>query len=662
MNHQRNSLIGIAVLLLAVSAGAQSVDYSTLPNSPAFEEAAAPLRAVPPSEYRFDQARLSDVLQLLADEAGMSFFSLPEESEEGERIVTFTLNSAPFVALETLAKANGIALIYENGIWYLRPENDTHLIGRVYQINYNPREKVSSNSNSGALGSVGGTGGTTTGGTTGGGGVSLPDTTNSFEVEPSQLLEDIRELLDIPTTSNVLFAGSTSADQLGGGGLGAGGLLIPSTVQGAPGEGESEAGGSAKVIWNSDANTLYVVATRQQHQWIEGYLAASDKPQSQIAIEVKFFETTKDPSTEFGLDWTGTLGDGYNINLTGDGSGGTTGTGTGTTTTGGGVDGIAGPINLHRIGDYQLPMTAILSYEDVNVRLRALATDTDTKSVSYPRVVTTNNREVMIRSVVNQPVLAASSSTSLGAGATTTQSVSYLPIGTVLNILPKQLGSGEIQLHVAITISSIIGETVIDGNPYPIASSRVYNAPVEVGSGYTVAIGGLDEALWSETESGLPVLKELPVLKHAFSSKNNRRQRKRLMIMITPTVLQKGDGGLPDEPQAVLRNTPHDPAPPQIFDDGTLTKTTAGLQGAVTSLRRECDLLERIFDEYSAEKIHKERITALTAATQATRYKIQAWAEQDPKRRGELGAYDSQLAELEKRLHMLQKRARWMRF
>ncbi|MFT5468695.1 MAG: hypothetical protein ACI8UO_003807 [Verrucomicrobiales bacterium] len=652
-------MVVLALVVAFGSANAQSLNYSTLPNSPAYEAVAMPLRQQPDAEHRFNDAVLADVLRLLAESAGLSFYSLPEGSEEGEKIVTFSFVCSPFIALETLAKANGIALIYENGIWYLRPENDTHLIGRPYLIDYNPMEKVSSQGgSSGSLGSVGGGGGSG-GGSGGGGGVSLPDTTNSFEVEPSKLLEDIRELLDIPTTSNVFLAGQTSVDQFSGAG-GAGNFLLPSSIQGQPSESKDDTGSAAKVIWSSDANTLYVVATRQQHQWIEGYLAAADKPQSQIGIEVKFFETTKDPSSELGLDWTGTLGDGYSIGLTGDGT--SSATSPSGTTTSGASEGIAGPINLHRIGDYALPMTAILSYEDVNVRLRALASDSDTKSVSYPRVVTTNNREVMIRSVINQPVLAASSSTSLGAGATTTQSVSYLPIGTVLNILPKQLGNGDIQLHVAITISSIIGETVIDGNPYPIASSRVYNAPVEVGSGYTVAIGGLDEAIWSQTESGIPLLRDVPGLKWAFQSKNNRRQRKRLMIMITPTVLKSNGGGLPDEPQAVIRTTPNDPAPPQIFDDGTLTKTSEGLDGALASLRHECDVLEAIFSDYSAEKVHKERTVALTAAVQATRFKIQSWAESDTKRRSELGAYDAKLAELEGRLHMLQKKAKWMRF
>ncbi|MEM7600399.1 MAG: hypothetical protein AAF357_03165, partial [Verrucomicrobiota bacterium] len=288
-SHLTTALATLALLQALPAAN----DYDIYPNSPIYEAAAAPLRTAPSGEYRFTSAVLGDVLQLLADEAGISFFSLPADSEEGQRIVTFTIHSSPFLAIETLAKANGIALIYENGIWYLRPENDTHLIGRTYHIKYNSRELVKTTSSGGNLGQVSSSGG---GGTsTTSSGVDLQGTTSSFEVEESKLLEDIRELLDINKSITPLLVGSTSVDSINAGLGGAGAIAIPATSLAPTLTSEEEDDLEGKVIWNSDANTLYVVATRQQHQWIEGYLAASDQPQDQIAIEVKFFETSRDP-------------------------------------------------------------------------------------------------------------------------------------------------------------------------------------------------------------------------------------------------------------------------------------------------------------------------------------------------------------------------------
>lgn len=115
-----------------------SEDFVVLENPSDYEAAAAPLRAADPVEFRFDRARLYDVLYLLAEESGISFFTLPNDAKERERIVTFTIHASPFRALETLTKANGVKLIYRDEIWYMRSgqELKTDAI-KVHEILHN---------------------------------------------------------------------------------------------------------------------------------------------------------------------------------------------------------------------------------------------------------------------------------------------------------------------------------------------------------------------------------------------------------------------------------------------------------------------------------------------------------------------------------------------
>jgi len=521
-------LVATTSLVLMDPASAQVRSQLAVPNSPAYEEAATILREQPAQEYNFSKALLGDVLRLLAEDAGISFFGLPEGTPGADRLVTFTLRSSPFIALETIARANGISLIHEQGIWYLRPANDRELVGRIYQINYNSQELVRKNGQqstpqqSSSSSGGGGIGSSSIG-------LNLQGAPDFFVTEPSRLLDDIRSILDLPTTGGVAhLAPTASVDtfaQLSARNLAGQPELVISNESGPDG-GPDEAESRAKVIWNSDSNSLYVVATRQQHQWIEGYLAAADQPQPLIAVEVRFLEMNKDPRTELGLDWTGTLGDGYGATL---GNLNTT-------------------VDLNRLGDTMMPGTAILSFEDVNVKLRALFDDRKTKVVSYPRMITLDNREVVFRSVVNQPVLASSSATSLGAGATETTSVEYVPIGTVINLLPKRMADGKVLLNISITLSDIIGTEFINGNPFPIASSRVYTAPVQVESGYTVAISGLDQAVDDRTDTGIPLLGRIPVIGYAFKFKNDSRSRQHLMMMITPTLIGPDHPGVSHQP------------------------------------------------------------------------------------------------------------------
>lgn len=536
--------------LAAFPARAQIGQQMALLNSPAYEAAAAPLRNAPPRQYNFSKAVLSDVMRLMAEDAGIGFFGLPDGAGNGDNLVTFTLNASPFAALETLAKANGVALIHDSGIWYLRPANDQELIGRIYEINYNAQELVTKNTQS----TMAGGGGSTSNGT-GSSGLNLQGSPDFFVTEPSRILEDIQNILDIPTTGgNAIFAPTASVDnvaQLSVGGLQGQPDLVVRQPMPYSGGGETSAAQS-KVIWNSDSNTLYVVASRQQHQWIEAYLASADRPQPMIAVEVKFIETSRDPSSDLGIDWNGVLGsNGLEVTLSDN----------------------AGPIDLNRVGGYSLP-TAVLSYSDLNLKLRAIYNDRKTRMVSYPRMVTLDNREVSFRSVVNQPVLGSSASASLGAGATETSSIEYLPIGTVINILPKRMAGNKILLNVSVTVSDIIGTEFINGNPFPIATSRVYTAPLTVQSGYTVAISGLDAARTDENESGLPILGRLPVIGYAFKNRKQDRSRQHLMMLITPVALNTGTEGLTEKP---ITREPWKAAPsvhhPVVYDKVPVSET-----------------------------------------------------------------------------------------
>ncbi len=517
------SSIGIAVILCVSSLQAQMGGQLAAMNSPSYETAARTLRSAPPRTYNFSKAVLSDIMRLMAEDAGIGFFGLPEGSDGSDRLITFTIKASPFMALETLAKAHGISLIFENGIWYLRPANDQELIGRIYEINYNAQELVTKNSQSGGGSSGGGQG--QGGGATAG--LDLQGAPDFFVTEPSRILEDVRGLLDLPTDGGSAYiAPTTSVDNVNQLSLRALQSQPELVVRGGSGSSGESAGNGAKVIWNSDSNTLYVVAGRQQHQWIEAYLAAADRPQPMISVEVKFLEVGKNPKTDLGIDWSGTLGEGgLEANLTG----------------------ASGPIDIDNVPNYSLP-TAVLSYSDLNLKLRALYSDSRTKSVSYPRMLTLDNREVSFRSVVNQPVLASSASASLGAGGTTTSAVEYIPIGTVINVLPKQMAGGKILLNVSVTVSDIIGTTNINGNPFPIATSRVYSAPLTVQSGYTVAISGLDAARTSENENGVPFFGRIPILKNAFRSSSRSKSQQHLMMLITPVALNSSTNGITKKP------------------------------------------------------------------------------------------------------------------
>jgi type II secretory pathway component GspD/PulD (secretin) len=607
-------VVGVSLVVCRFSS-AQVFSDPNGQSSAQYEAMAAGLRQAAPNQYEFSQAMLGDVIRFLATDSGVPFISLPQDSPESSKLTTFSIKASPFAVLETVCRANGLVVIYENGIFYFRTSDDRELIGKSYIIKNNSAERVekistnaggSGGSGGGSGGNGGGSGGNGGGGLNGGG-LSLQGMQETFALKPSEIIRDIRDLLGLPPDET---------------GSGEDAVAIPGAGQGiadvakALNSNELSSFRKPKIIWKSDSNTLYVVATRLQHMWVEGYLEAADKPQPLIALEVKFIETSRDPKREFGIDWGGTFEQGtfnqakdVTQEVNEDGSTTTSvsfeqiGTNGGYRTD---LSNLWTDTNLNKAaGALGWPALGILSAQDINVKLRAMLRDEETQTTSYPRMVTLNNREVAIRAVVNQPVLDGQSSSTVGAGATTAQSVSYLPIGTVLNILPKRMDGDKILLNMAVTVSSIVGTEVIGGNPYPIASSRLYSAPVEVDSGYTVAVGGLDEAREREGKAGIPFLQAIPLIGKAFRYDSKSKNHKNLMLFITPTIIDARNGGLSAEPQAVIPQRPGSLLPkiPQVDQgSGGLVGGVEALPNAVSYLERETDILHHT--------IYESRITA----------------------------------------------------
>ena len=632
----------------------QGMSQSQLEPSPVYEKAANSLRNAPIKEYDFNRASVRDVLRFLADDAGIDFVALPEDGNDTAKLITFSLNKSPFAALETIAKMNGVSLIYEDEVWHMRPLSDKSLIARTYRMRFNTGEiSKGSNNNTGNVRSngFGSSSNSSTGGTygrgsnanspmSGNGGtgqLGLNGTSSPFSTSADELVTAIKGIVGINTAGmNAIIApGDNSVGNFGN-------LNYQSTLTKIdPAQNiirrsaQSSRTNNSQVIWNSDNNSLFVIANRQQHQLVEKYLETVDRPQPLIAVEVKFFETTKDPRKQMGVDWSGTMDGGYGLSLSD----------------------LSTNVNLNKINSTDMPMTAILSAPDVQAKVLALVKDRETTTVSYPRVLTKNNREVAIQSVVNQPVLSAQSSTTPGVGGTTTSSVSYLPIGTSINVLPKRLEDGRISLQVLITVSSIIGSEIIDGNSYPVASSRVFTAPLEVESGYTLAIGGLDEASDSREGVGLPLLSKIPLLKHGFKSDNKTHSRKNMLIFITPTLLDPKSGGISETPisEVPQRGQSKGTQPPRIRPDGSLAGGINSVNKAIPWIQKEHALIRQVVIEKRASKKHSEQLQTLKNTVQALQQQIKKHIEKNAKNAKELHPNKWALIDLKEGITRTQK-------
>ena len=615
---------------------------------------AAQLRSYAPQTFNFDRAALRDVLRFLADEAGIPWIGIDEQSPAAQKLVTFRMNTSPFAALQSVARQNGIQLSYNDGVWFMvargnqqdedrariekkqaEAEKDNELVGVVYQLKHDPVDRVDFR-NEGVSSGLGG-GGMSSGGQ--GSQVTTPNmplqySQRVFEAKSPRIVNEIRILLgmrpliynkDGTVTDPEIVAGEnkergiepltieragSGTAQVAGAGTSGPGTVAGGAAGAAQGQSSTTIGGDLsrffgsiyippqrpQVIYNSDSNIVWVVATRKQHRWVAEYLQRVDKPQDLIAIEVKFFETRKNPQTDFGINWENTFGKGITVR-----GGASMGAGTPdepgqignityNTETGSREDGTQ--VDYQNRGlTLDAPYSAVLSLDQVSATLQAFVRDRDSSLVQYPRVLTINNREVAITSAENTPVNAGVSQTQSGSTATQTGTLGYLPTGTQINILPKTVGKGQIALAVAVTISQIVRYEQINLgtglNPYPVTSQRVYNAALQVDSGYTLAVGGLEKSADAKTTGGIPVLKDIPGLGYLFKNKGRVRDKSNLIIFITPYLISDPSRtpGISEHPEAVIPLRPGVPPPaPNFTPDGQLLGGDAAIPQALAWL------------------------------------------------------------------------------
>lgn len=642
------------------------------------------LRNQPPRLFSFDRASLRDVLRYLADDAGLPFVGMPEGDAANRRLVTFTLEASPFAALEAVCRDNGVRLTFQNGVWYMRAvdesfekraqqEEDNKLIGIAYKLVYDPVDRVKfsgktsqnqANENQTSIATAS---------------LPLQQSQNVFAASAPRIVNEVRTMLGLPpisydevgeVTGAIPREGTTSAAATNASQASALATEVKPTDQlnlvYVPPQ-------TPQVVYNSDNNTLWVVATRAQHKWVADYLLAVDQPQALIAIEVKFFETTRDPKKELGFNWAGTLGNGgfaitardiqatvgdpFNLGATSITSGAAYAQGSQTGT----------PNQTASAFAFSTGYSAVLTASQVQLALQAFMSDTKTSMVQYPRVLTVNNREVAITTAENTPINAGVTQISAsGTGGQNVGTLAYLPVGTQINILPKAIGVDQVAMSVAITISNLLPDAVpinlgTGTNLYPRTSQRVYNAALQVNSGYTLAVGGLESVDDSRVNNGIPLLQDIPGVGQLFKSKTRTRNKKNLIVFITPTIISnpKATRGISETPEAVVPIRPNDPLPPSFTPDGQLVGGVNALNAALAWLELQIRLFKQINTENRTDKESIKQLRAVIATSRMLVAEVAAFrANASPDRDKPLSLQEERaigiLAELNKTLAVAQ--------
>jgi MSHA type pilus biogenesis protein MshL len=332
------------------------------------------------------------------------------------------------------------------------------------------------------------------------------------------------------------------ADAVSRAGPGATDLLrnaFPQATRAAATIAQSDTG--TDVIINPMSGTVSVQATERQHQLIQQHLdSISSSVQRQVLIEATIVEVRLSDAYQAGIDFS-RIASGLAIS----------------TLAGAGAAAGAAAITA---GAVTGGLAVVRTGNNFNATIRLLQEFGNTRVLSSPKVMAINNQTALLKHVDNivyfevqvQPALAANGVVTPATFSTTAKTVA---VGVVLGVTPQINEDGRVTLTVRPTVSRLLGPGKQDPNPslcpqgvqpnlqsciqniVPEVQVREMESVLQVGSGQTVILGGLMEDDVAFAREQIPVLGNIPELGEAFKFRNERAQKRELVIFIRPTVI-----------------------------------------------------------------------------------------------------------------------------
>jgi type II secretory pathway component GspD/PulD (secretin) len=323
----------------------------------------------------------------------------------------------------------------------------------------------------------------------------------------------------------------------------------------------------SKVLPDVRTSQLVVVATEREQEALDALINELDKPTRQVLIETKLVQISSNPTTQKGIDWSGTLsaqniyfGNGL---MQGSSSTAATIPGTPTTTTFGGhtttttpsssqstsltINQGAGGLSWNTVSGFT-PAIGFLNADGVHAVLSFLNATYDAQIVSTPRIVTLDNEMATIEVTRGYPIINMAGGTANNSGSS---SITYSNVGTILNVTPRISANDFIWLKINPQVSSFFGNITVTvpgggGNPstsYPVPEfdNRKIDSQVMIPNGNTLVMGGLVQDNPTATYSKVPLLGDIPGLGWAFRSESKSMNKNNLIIFLTPTIIKNTD-------------------------------------------------------------------------------------------------------------------------
>ncbi|WP_027391083.1 type II secretion system protein GspD [Aquimarina latercula] len=274
---------------------------------------------------------------------------------------------------------------------------------------------------------------------------------------------------------------------------------------------------------DTELNSFVVSGSGTRVEKFKNFVKYIDKPVPLILIEVMILEVSRsatvETGVEFGLGKEPTTAEGVtfpsaNITL-------------GAQTINriiGGFDGF-GSLNLGNV------------VPNFYMDIKAMESNGNVKILSTPKLSTLNGHKAYLSSGQTTYYAITSQNIFGSQNPQTSEIVNYQPIDAelALEFKPFVSGDGQITLDIQVIQSNFSGERIAEDAP-PDINSRRFSSIMRMQANDVAILGGIEEKVKNDSGSGVPLLSRIPIIKWLFSKRRREDSKKKLNVIIKPTV------------------------------------------------------------------------------------------------------------------------------
>ena len=254
---------------------------------------------------------------------------------------------------------------------------------------------------------------------------------------------------------------------------------------------------------------------------VQEIVKSLDKETQQIRISAQLLEMDTDLLKEFGINWmfTGTR----RVNFGREDWDASVDSGTGQF-----ADKVSDPV-----GRFLFSLLRTDGAANISGRISALASTTKLKIVAHPEITTLDNKLASIQLGEKIPIKQFDASGNVV--------ITFVDVGTILKVTPHITAENRILMHLRPERS----QSKSDPAGIIIQTTNA-ETNVMVENGQTVVIGGLTTQDEEKLNTGIPILKDIPVLGYLFRYTKKKISTKDLVIFVTPTIVTEEMHGSTD--------------------------------------------------------------------------------------------------------------------